>query len=137
MDLPIFAVAALGLAALSATGTMTDHTPAHKAEGPAALVGERLYATEDRVANWGAPVRPEALGLEDLGTVTRVVTGPRGEAEAIVVAVGGLWGLGAQEVELGMERVHLLRATGGGPRLVVDLSAEGAQPAPEDEALDL
>jgi hypothetical protein len=91
-------------------------------------VGQRLYASEDPIARWGIPVRAEDLMLEDLGRVAKVVTGSEGEPERIVVAVGGLWGFGAQEVELGLERVHLLQARDGADRLVVDLSASGAEP---------
>ena len=126
MDLPILAAAALGLAALSFTDSHGAATP--KVEGPAALVGQTLYASEDPLPRWGEPVEAEDLALEDLGTVERVVTSPEGATEGLVVAVGGLWGVGAQEVELGMARVHLVHVADGSDRLVVDLSAEGAVP---------
>jgi len=133
MDLPILAATALGLAVVSVTGSM-DRTPVpHKAEGPAALVGQHLYATEDPIPRWGEPVRVEDVHVEDMGRVARVVTGSDGRPEEIVVEVGGLWGFGAQEVELGMSRLHLLRAADGGDRLVVDLSVSGAEPDPDGE----
>jgi hypothetical protein len=128
MDLPIISAAVIGLTVVSmADGIESPSTP-HKAEGPAALVGEHLYASEDHISRWGAPVRAEDLALQDLGRVAEVITSPDGEAQGLVVSVGGLWGVGAEEVELGMERVHLVRAQGGGTRLVVDLSAEGGEP---------
>lgn len=136
MDLPIFAAAALGLTVLSST-VMDRASPAHNPAGAGTLVGQHLYATEDRITPWTGPLRAESLALDDLGTVARVLTDAEGEPRALVVKVGGLWGLGAQEVELGMDRVHVVRAGGDDTRLVVDLSAEGGQPAPEEETLDL
>lgn len=138
MDLPILAVAAVGLAALSVSGGAPDDlqlvsTGPAPIEGPANLVGQRLWASEEPLALWNGPLRAEDLALEDLGTVAGVVTGPEGEASRLVVAVGGLWGMGAQQVELGLERVHVLPAADGGQRLVVDLSAAGAEP-PTDGA---
>jgi hypothetical protein len=126
MDLPILAATAIGVAVVSLPD-LQDTAPA-KAEGPAALVGQHLYATESPVPGWGMPVRAEDLSLEDMGQVARVIASPEGEADGLVVRVGGIWGYGGEEVELGMERVHLIRARDGGERLVVDLSAEGAVP---------
>ncbi|EYD76467.1 hypothetical protein Rumeso_01888 [Rubellimicrobium mesophilum DSM 19309] len=133
MDLPILAATALGLAVASVAGSMDRGAAPHKAEGPAALVGQHLYATEDPIPRWGEPVRAEDFAVEDMGRVARVVTGPDGRPQGLVVEVGGLWGYGAQEVRLGMERVHLLRAADGGDRLVVDLSVSGAEPSPDGE----
>lgn len=132
MDLPILSAAALGLVAFimspGADGVRQSASAASKAEGPAALVGQTLWASEDPISPWGEPLRAEDLALEDMGRVARVVTSAEGEAEGIVVAVGGLWGYGAEEVELGLERVHLVPAAAGGERLVVDLSSSGAEP---------
>jgi hypothetical protein len=133
MDLPILSVAAIGLAVMSLSdaatgGFLQSSSTRPMVEGPAAMVGQRLYASEDPITPWGAPLRAEDLALEDLGQVARVVTTPEGEAQGIVVAVGGLWGYGAQEVELGLDRVHLVRARDGAERLVVDLSSSGAEP---------
>ena len=128
MDLPIISAAVIGLTVVSMTDGIGSTTIPHKAEGVAALVGEHLYASEDHIVSWGSPVRAEDLSLEDLGLVSEVITAPNGEAQSLVVSVGGLWGLGAQDVQLGMDRVHLVRAQGGEVRLVVDLSAEGAEP---------
>lgn len=134
MDLPVLTAAVLGLAAFSmsdgATGGLlqSSSTREAKAEGPAALVGERLWASEAAIEPWTGPVRAEDLPLEDLGVVARIRTSPEGEAEGLVVAVGGLWGWGAQEVEMGLERVHLVRGADGAERLVLDLSSSGAEP---------
>jgi hypothetical protein len=127
MDLPILAVAAVGLAAFTMHDDLRTSAPS-KAEGPAALVGQTLYASEDPIPRWGEVVTAEDLALEDLGRVAEVRTSPEGQPEGIVVAVGGLWGVGAREVEMGMERVHLVQASDGSDRLVVDLSANGAVP---------
>ncbi|WP_210528005.1 PRC-barrel domain-containing protein [Rubellimicrobium arenae] len=129
MDLPIITAATIGLAVFTMADGMDRAKLQSKAEGAAALVGEHLYATEDPIARWGAPIRAEDLALEDLGQVADVVTGPTGEPQGLVVSVGGIWGFGAQDVELGMNRIHLVRAQGGETRLVVDLSARGAEPA--------
>lgn len=134
MDLPILSAAVFGLAALfvsdgpSVLQSSSTRTAIAKAEGPTALVGQRLYGSEDPIALWDGPVRAEDLSLQDLGRVAEVVTSPEGKAEAVVVAVGGLWGYGSQEVRLGMQRVHLIRAADGGQQLVVDLSNSGAEP---------
>lgn len=131
MDLPILSAAVVGMAILSVVGggdSFQSSSAASAVEGPDALVGQTLWASEDPIPRWGDPVRAEDLLLEDLGTVAEVVTTPEGEARAVVVAVGGLWGVGAEPVELGMERVHLIPAADGEPRLVVDLSASGAEP---------
>ena len=133
MDPPLLAATALGLAVASVAGSMDRGAAPHKAEGPAALVGQHLYATEDPIPRWGEPVRAEDFALEDLGRVAHVVMAPDGRAQGIVVEVGGLWGLGAQEVGLGMQRVHVLRAADGESRLVVDLSVAGAEPSPDGE----
>ena len=133
MDLPILVATGVSLAVMSVTGIMDRGAAPHKAEGPAALVGEQLYASEAPIPRWGEPVRAEDFALEDMGRVAHVVTSPEGEARGIVVEVGGLWGFGAQEVELGMQRLHLLRAADGGKRLVVDLSVSGAEPSPDGE----
>jgi hypothetical protein len=137
MDLPILSAAAVSLVAVLMAPPTGAPIPEldRMTEGATGLVGATLWASEDPIARWGDPVRPEDLTLDDLGPVARIVTDAEGEARAVVVAVGGLWGLGAQEVELGMDRVHLLEAADGSPRLVVDLSADGAAPAPE--GLDL
>jgi hypothetical protein len=131
MDLPILSAAALGMAILSVVGggdSLQSSSVAFPIEGPDTMVGQTLWASEDPIDRWGDPVRAEDLVLEDLGIVAEVVTTPEGEARAVVVAVGGLWGVGAEPVELGMERVHLIPAADGEPRLVVDLSSAGAEP---------
>jgi hypothetical protein len=133
MDLPILLATGVGLAIMSVTGTMNRDAAPHKAEGPAALVGEHLYASEAPIPRWGEPVRAEDFALEDMGRVGRVVTSPDGRAQGVVIEVGGLWGFGTQEVELGMQRLHFLRAADGGQRLVVDLSVSGADPSPDGE----
>jgi hypothetical protein len=131
MDLPILSAAALGMAILSVVGggdSLQSSSATSSIEGPDTMVGQTLWASEDPIDRWGDPVRAEDLVLEDLGVVAEVVTTPEGEARAVVVAVGGLWGVGAEPVELGMERVHLIPAADGEPRLVVDLSSAGAEP---------
>lgn len=131
MDLPILSAAALGMAILSVVGgadSLRSDSATSSVEGPAAMVGQTLWASEDPISRWGDPVRVEDLRLEDLGTVSEVVTTPEGEPEGLVVAVGGLWGFGVAPAELGMERIHLIPAADGGLRLVVDLSASGAEP---------
>ena len=128
MNIPIFSAAALGLALFSAApdGSIVKD----RADGVAGLIGARLYASETPIPRWGDPVRAEDVMLEDLGRIESIVDGSGGSGGHVIVAVGGLWGLGAQEVEVGMERLRLLPAAGGETRLVVDLSAEGAEPIP-------
>ena len=132
MDLPILSAAVIGLAALfmsdGASVLQSSSNASAKAEGPAAMVGQTLWASEDPISPWDAPLRAEDLSLEGLGRVAEIVTTPEGETKGLVVQVGGLWGYGSQEVELGMDRVHLVRAADGGQRLVVDLSNSGAEP---------
>ncbi len=138
MDLPILSAAVLGMAILSVVGggdSLQSSSASATVEGPNALVGQTLWASEDPIDRWGDPMRAEDLALEGLGTVAEVVTTPEGEALAVVVAVGGLWGVGAQPVELGMERVHLIPAADGESRLVVDLSSSGAEPPVDGAAL--
>lgn len=137
MDLPILSAALIGIAVLSVSGDgaggglLQSSSSQAKAEGAEALVGRTLYASEDPISRWDGPARAEDLALEDLGRVAQIVTSPEGEAEGIVVSVGGLWGFGAEQVELGMERLHLVRAADGQDRLVVDLSNSGAEPVTE------
>jgi hypothetical protein len=133
MDLPILAATAIGLAVASVTTSLDRAPDPHKAEGPAALVGRHLYASEAPIPRWGEPVRAEDFVLEDLGRVAQVVTSADGRTQGIVVEVGGLWGFGTQEVELGPQRLRLLRAADGEERLVVDLSVSGAEPSPDGE----
>jgi hypothetical protein len=133
MDLPILSAALIGLAVMSVSdatpgGLLQSSSTQSRAEGPEALVGQHLYASEDPISHWGAPLRAEDLSLEDLGLVAEVVTTPEGEASGIVVSVGGIWGVGSEQVQLGMDRIHLVRARDGAQRLVVDLSASGAEP---------
>jgi hypothetical protein len=124
MDLPIMAAAAAGITLVTSLAPERASLPP---DGTDALVGAHLYASETHIPRWGEPVRAEDVTLEDLGRVAAVIEGADG-IEHLVVEVGGLWGWGAQDVEVGMERLHLLRAEGG-ERLVVDLSAAGALPA--------
>ncbi|MBP1805336.1 hypothetical protein [Rubellimicrobium aerolatum] len=126
MDHPILGAAALGLAAFSFNG-LDGAEPPH--DGPAALIGQPLYASDEAIPRHGLPPRAEDLALDALGEVSGLVPGPDGEPRALLVAVGGLWGLGSREVELALDRVHSLRAGDGGTRLVVDLS--GAATAPD------
>jgi hypothetical protein len=132
MYLPILSATVIGLAAISLTGadggSMQSGSASSKVQGAAALVGDTLWASQDPIARWGEPVRAEDLALEGLGRVAAVVTDPEGRPESVTVAVGGLWGYGAQEVEVGPERLHLLRGADGQQHLVVDLSASGAEP---------
>ena len=82
MYVPILSAAALGVAILSVTGVDLESrqsgSAASVATGPSALVGRTLWASEDPIDRWGAPPRAEDLALEDLGTVTQVVTAPLG-----------------------------------------------------------
>lgn len=137
MDLPILSAALVSLVAvLMAPPTGAPAPELDRMAGAGAgMVGATLWASEDPIARWGDPVRPEELTLDDLGPVARIVTDAEGRPESVVVAVGGLWGMGAEEVTLGMDRVHLLKSADGTPRLVVDLSANGAAPAADGAAL--
>lgn len=125
MELPFLSAAAVGIAMMTLSPA-TDST----SRGPdrVSLVGAPLFASEARIDRWGEPARVEDLSLEALGTVADVVTDPDGQGH-LVVRVGGLWGWGAQEVEVGVDRLRMLRTDAGEPRLVVDLSADGAEPA--------
>jgi hypothetical protein len=138
MYLPILSAAVLGVAAMSFVGgdaSMQSGSASSKVVGAAALVGTTLWGSEDPVPRWDAALIAEDLSLEGLGQVARIVTDPEGRPESVVVAVGGLWGLGAQEVELGAERLHLVRGADGQDRLVMDLSASGAEPPIDGEEL--
>ena len=125
MEIPFLSAAAVGIAMM----TLSPATEA-TSRGPdrMSLVGADLFASESPIDRWGDPVQAEDLPLEALGTVADVVTDAGGQGH-LVVRVGGLWGWGAQEVEVGVDRLHLLHTEAGEPRLVVDLSAEGAEPA--------
>ena len=118
MDLGILNAGALGLALLTA-GVAGD---AGTSPGGDALVGQRLWASAAPVARYGDAPRFGDLALEDLGRVAAVVTGPDGRPEGLVVAVGGLWGIGAREVDVAMDGVLMIEDDGA-TRLVVDLSA--------------
>jgi hypothetical protein len=126
MDIQFLSAAAVGVALLAASPAIDSPKPdAGDAEG---LVGAKLYASETHIDRWGDPVRAEDVALEGLGTVKGVIEGVQDGSGVLLVSVGGLWGWGAQEVEVGMDRLHLLRTASGDDRLVVDLSAEGAEP---------
>ena len=123
MEVQFLSAAAVGIALMA----VSPDAP-KGAGGADALVGAKVYASEDHIDRWGDPVRDEDVVLEDLGRVQGVVTDTPDGSEVLLVSVGGLWGWGAQDVEVGMERLHLLRTAAGEERLVVDLSAEGAEP---------
>lgn len=126
MELHFLSAAAVGIALVAVSPA--DDAP-QAAAGPLDLVGAQVFASETHIDRWGAPVRAEDVALEDLGIVARVVTPDAGDGSGVLlVSVGGLWGWGAQEVEVEMERLHLLDTAAGGQRLVVDLSPEGAEP---------
>ncbi len=126
MDIQFLSAAAVGVALFAASPG--SDSPKADASGAAGLVGAKLYASETHLDRWGEPVRAEDVDLEGLGTVKAVAGGLQDGSGVLVVSVGGLWGWGAQEVEVGMDRLHLLRTGSGDDRLVVDLSAEGAEP---------
>lgn len=121
MYLPLLTAAAAGLTVFAvAEATGSTYVPDTAETSP--LLGETLFSSDAPIERWGDPVAPEDLLLEGQGRVAGVVLAPDGSPEVIVVAVGGLWGLGAHEVEVGMERVHLLEDADGQTRIVVDLS---------------
>lgn len=126
MEVQLLSAAAVGIALMAVPPT--DGGPQAGQDGATDLVGAEVYASEAHIDRWGGPVQAEDLALEGLGTVAKVVTGPDDGSGAVLVSVGGLWGWGAQEVRVGLERLHVLDTAAGGQRLVVDLSAEGAQP---------
>lgn len=128
MDIQFLSAAAVGVVMLVASPGVDS--PKAGDDGAAGLVGAKLYASETHIDRWGDPVRAEDVALEGLGTVKGVIGGAEDGSGALLVSVGGLWGWGAQEVEIGMDRLHLLPAASGDDRLVVDLSAEGAEPIP-------
>lgn len=122
MEVQLLSAAAIGIA-------LVAFPQADKAtDAPGGLVGRPVFASETHLDRWGRPTRADEVRLEALGTVTDVVAASDDRAGAVLVSVGGLWGWGAQEVEVGLDRVHLLEAGGGAGRLVVDLSAEGTEP---------
>jgi hypothetical protein len=126
MDIQFLSAAAVGVALFVASPGADS--PKAGGDGAATLVGAKLYASETHIDRWGDPVRAEDVALESLGVVKGVAAGSQDGSEAVLVAVGGLWGWGAQEVEVGLDRLHLLPTASGENRLVVDLSAEGAEP---------
>ncbi len=117
MDLNIIGASAVGLAVL-ASGSVTS-VPA-TGNSLDTFVGKHLYASVVPVLRYGDTTRTEDLSLEDLGTVAGIVEGKNGVAPH-VVAVGGVWGIGAREVEVDMDRVRVVEGEDGA-RLVVDLS---------------
>lgn len=126
MDIQFLSAAAVGVALFAASPGIDS--PKALEDGAAGLVGAKLYASETHIDRWGDPVRAEDLPLEGLGTVKGVVGGLQDGSGTLLVSVGGLWGWGAQEVEVGMDRLRLVHTASGDDRLVVDLSAEGAEP---------
>ena len=124
MELHFLSAAVVGIALMAASPATDSRKPGDD------LVGARLYASETHIDRWGDPVRAEDVALEDLGTVAGVTANLANGSGVLRVSVGGLWGWGAQDVEVGMERLRLLRTASGEERLVVDLSAEGAEPIP-------
>lgn len=122
MEVQFLSAAAVGIALMAVS------PDADAPKGADALVGAKVYASEDHIDRWGDPVRAEDVALEDLGRVEGVVTDRPDGSQVLLVSVGGLWGWGAQDVEVGLDRLHLLRTAAGEDRLVVDLSAEGAEP---------
>lgn len=118
MDLNIIGASAVGLAVL-APGSVTS-VPA-TGNSLDTFVGKHLYASVVPVLRYGDTTRTEDLALEDLGTVAGIVEGKDGVAPHVVVAVGGVWGIGAREVEVDMDRVRVVEGEDGA-RLVVDLS---------------
>lgn len=122
MEVQVLSAAAVGIALLAMS-------PADEAKGgPDSLMGASVFASQTHIDRWGEPIRTDGAALEALGTVTAVVSAPDSAAGAVLVSVGGLWGWGAQEVEVSLDRIHLLESPGGATRLVVDLSAAGVEP---------
>jgi hypothetical protein len=132
MHLPVLPAAMFALAAFTLPVPPAE-APASP-EGPAAMVGAALYMTEAPVPRWGEAPRMGDLPVEAVGRIRDVELSPEGAPVALTVAVGGLWGLGAQEVTVSAERLRMLPTDAGGTALVLDLSAAGAAP-PSDAAL--
>ena len=126
MEFRFLSAAAIGMA-LMAISPATD--PARLAPPDVRLVGAHLYASETPIDRWGDPVRAEDVALEDLGTIRDLATDAATGTATLVVEVGGLWGWGSQDVAVGLDRLRTLRTASGEQRLVVDLSAQGAEPA--------
>jgi hypothetical protein len=75
----------------------------------------------------------DVYGAQDdnIGSINDVVMGQDGQAEYVVVDVGGFLGLGAHSVAPGMDEVQVLREDDDTLRVYVDATQEQLENAPE------
>lgn len=73
---------------------------------------------------------------EVIGTIGDVVVGPDGQAKAVVINVGGFLGVGSKHVAVPYNALRIGPVLEGGRVLLVDVTKEQLQAAPEYKATD-
>jgi hypothetical protein len=110
--LPI-AIAALAIA----LPALAQDTPAPMTSAPAALRATGAYPTEQDTSQWlgsnliGA--RVVGANNETIGRIANLVINENGAVEAVVIAIGGVLGMGAKEVAVTYRSLNIVRSKGG------------------------
>jgi hypothetical protein len=102
------------------------------------LIGMPIHSSEADYATYGAdPVAMADVSEWDaIGEVNDIIITADGQAQAILVDIGGFLGMGGHTVALDMSQVHFLRDESGAPFVAVNSTREALEQAPVFERHD-
>jgi hypothetical protein len=102
------------------------------------LIGMPIHSSEADYATYGTdPVAASDVSTWDaIGEVNDVIITADGQAQGILVDIGGFLGMGGHTVALDMSQVHFLRDESGAPFVAVNSTREALEQAPVYERQD-
>jgi hypothetical protein len=113
---------------------MSDAGVLHASE----LIGMAVHSSEADYATYGAnPVADADRSQWDaIGEINDILISRDGEAQGVLVDIGGFLGMGQHTVALDMSQVHFLRDEGGVEFVAVNSTREALENAPAYERQD-
>ena len=137
---PLQQTAPVGADAQTQDGMSAAHT-LFLAAGEAAilhasdLIGMDVHSSEADYSMYGAdPVATSQRTQWDaIGSINDILITPEGQAQAVLVDIGGFLGMGAHTVALDMSQVHFLRDESGVQFVAVNSTREALEAAPAYE----
>lgn len=102
------------------------------------LLGMRVYATEDEVANNTTIAIGENQNWNDIGEINEIFLTGEGDVAAVILGVGGFLGIGEKDVAVDMSGIRLVNEEGedGQFFLVINASQTDLEAAPAFERHD-
>lgn len=117
------------------TGDFT-YTPMNTELMASDFIGKNVYVSEGEIAT--TAVNDADADWEDVGTISDVLMSREGQAEAILVDIGGFLGIGAKTVAVDMEQLNIIEDGDNIGDYFVAFSAnrEALENAPEFEVVN-